>query len=155
MTRLTRSRRAVLSAATAMLAVAAIVPAATLAEDQVSGGKEPAAETTAAEANPVATRIDAALADGGPIVVLAQMPSGVVDALAVREARAGADAADATFIAFDVSAEAIARGVLTELGIAATPSLAVVTKKDAQPTNLWNGYVDRDVVAQAVENARR
>jgi hypothetical protein len=155
MTRLTRSRRAALSAATAMLAVAAIVPAATLAEGKVSGGKEKDAAKTAAP-NPVEKRLDAALADGGPVVVLAQMPSGVVDALAVREARAGADAADATFVAFDVSDEEIATGVLTELGIAAAPSLAVVTKGDPPlPTNIWNGYVDRDVVAQAVENARR
>jgi hypothetical protein len=155
MTRLTRSRRAMLSAATAMLAVAAIVPAATLAEGQVSGSKDANAKTAPAESNPVETRLTAALATGGPVVVVAQLPTGVVDSLAVREARAGADAAGATFVAFDVSVEATADGVLTELGVATTPSVLIVTGKDALATNIWNGYVDRDVVAQAVENARR
>jgi hypothetical protein len=76
-----------------------------------------------------------------------------LDDLATREARAGAKAAGAGFIAIDVLDEDAAKAVATDSNtLRDTPTVLVFTGTTAPVSTLY-GYSDRETVAQAADNA--
>jgi hypothetical protein len=87
------------------------------------------------------------------VVVSLYSPQAGVDKLATAEARAGAAASGAGFVAVNVFHQRSGIPVLHKLGIVDTPAVLVVTRRRAVTAEL-RGFVDRDVVAQAVSDAR-
>jgi hypothetical protein len=88
----------------------------------------------------------------GVVVAVLYAPDSPVDRLAIREARAGADLADVGFVAIDVyDAEEIAP-VASQYAVRGAPAVFVFTRPEGAVTQ-FPGWVDRETVAQAVENA--
>jgi hypothetical protein len=87
------------------------------------------------------------------VVVSLTTPRGE-DALVVRaEAQAGAAEMHAGFVAIDVFHQRPGTAMLRKLGVVDTP-VTLVIKRPANILSQFPGLVDRDVVAQAVANAR-
>jgi hypothetical protein len=87
------------------------------------------------------------------VVVSLSSPGSDVDKLAAAEARAGAMEMGAGFVNLDVYHQRPGTAILRKLGVVNTPAILVVKK----PHNVYSefkGFVDRDVVAQAVADAR-
>jgi hypothetical protein len=87
------------------------------------------------------------------VVVALYMPSSVVDTTTGAEALAGAKAAGAGFVAVNVLHQRSGVALLRKLGVVNTPVVLVV-KRPARILSEFKGLVDRDVVAQAVTDAR-
>ena len=87
------------------------------------------------------------------VVVSLYSPQAGLDKLATAEARAGAAASGVGFVAVDVFHQRAGIPVLRKLGIVDTPAVLVVTRRRAVTAEL-KGFVDRNVVAQAVSDAR-
>jgi hypothetical protein len=98
--------------------------------------------------------LNLALADHRVVVVGLHDPDAAVDELALAEARAGAAAAGAGFVAINVFAEAQSRPLLELLGALENPSVLVYRRPDALFARI-GGFADRETVAQAAANARR
>lgn len=89
-----------------------------------------------------------------PVVVVSlYSPRAGLDKLATAEARAGAAAGSAGFVAINVFRQQAGIPLLHKLGIVDTPVVLVVTRRRAVTAEL-RGFVDRNVVAQAVADAR-
>ena len=87
------------------------------------------------------------------VVVSLTTPRGA-EALVVRaEAQAGAAEMHAGFVAIDVFRQRPGTAMLRKLGVVDTP-VTLVIKRPANILSQFPGLVDRDVVAQAVANAR-
>jgi hypothetical protein len=87
------------------------------------------------------------------VVAVLYSPNASVDALAIREARSGANKAGAGFVAIDVyDAQEIAP-VAAEYAVRGAPAVLVVVRGRGAVTQ-FNGWVDSETVAQAVDNAR-
>lgn len=99
------------------------------------------------------TPLERALDRHGVVVVVLYTPGGAVDLLTTREARAGATAVDAGFLAVDVTDEHEVAEIATAYDVRDAPVL-LVFRKGRGLTNRLEGYVDRETVAQAAENAR-
>jgi hypothetical protein len=127
-----------------------------------------AAETGAAETVPTTTeaappapapepqpktQLEQALAKHRIVVVVFHTPDADLDATAVREARAGALAAGAGFLAVDVSREGAVAKLALEYEVLEAPTVLVLTRRSGV-RSAFDGYVDRETVAQAVTNAR-
>lgn len=87
------------------------------------------------------------------VVVSLVTPRGVDDAFTFAEAQAGAHEAKAGFVAIDVFHQRSGTTVLRKLGVTSTPVTLVVKRSGAIASD-FPGFVDRDVVAQAVTEAR-
>lgn len=98
--------------------------------------------------------LTAALADHRVVVVGLYDPAAAVDAIALAEARAGASAAGAGFLALNVFKEAQSRPLLELLGALENPSVLVYRRPDALFARI-GGFADRETVAQAAANAGR
>jgi hypothetical protein len=98
--------------------------------------------------------LKAALADHRVVVVSLYDPDASVDGLALAEARAGASAAGAGFLAINVFREAQSRPLIELLGTLENPSVLVYRRPDALFARM-GGFADRETVAQAAANAGR
>jgi hypothetical protein len=98
--------------------------------------------------------LSAALLRNRVVVVGLYDPDAAVDGIALAEARAGASAAGAGFLAINVSAEAQSRPLLELLGALENPSVLVYRRPDALFARI-GGFADSETVAQAAANARR
>ncbi len=98
--------------------------------------------------------LKAALADHRVVVVSLYDPAAAVDQLAVAEARAGASAAGAGFLALNVFREAHSRPLVELLGTLENPSVLVYRRPEALFARM-GGFADRETVAQAAVNAGR
>jgi outer membrane biosynthesis protein TonB len=98
--------------------------------------------------------LSAALADHRVVVVGLYDPEAAVDKIALAEARAGAAAAGAGFVALNVFAEAQSRPLIELLGTLENPSILVYRRPHALFARI-GGFADRETVAQAAANARR
>lgn len=98
--------------------------------------------------------LTAALADHRVVVVGLYDPAAAVDAIALAEARAGASAAGAGFLALNVFKEAQSRPLIELLGALENPSVLVYRRPDALFARI-GGFADRETVAQAAANAGR
>lgn len=114
---------------------------------------EAAPPSPAADPEPKKTRLEQALAEHRMVVVVFHTPEADLDATAVREARAGATAAGAGFLAVDVSREGAVAKLALEYEVLEAPTVLVLTRRSGVHS-AFHGYVDRETVAQAVTNAR-
>jgi hypothetical protein len=99
--------------------------------------------------------LDAALTRYGVVVVSLYAPGVAVDSLAQKEAAAGAAAANAGFVSFDVFNEREVRQLAKLLGnlSISNPSVLIFVRPRELSVRL-RGFVDRDIVAHAVRIAR-
>jgi hypothetical protein len=88
-----------------------------------------------------------------PVAVVSLVtPEAGLDAMAVKEAAAGARAADASFVTVDVSKERQARPFAVMLGVLEAPTV-LVFKRPGELFVRLDGFADLDMVAQAADNA--
>jgi hypothetical protein len=98
-------------------------------------------------------KVALALRKHSVVVVSLSSPGAGVDQLAAAEAKAGAVATQSGFVNLDVRNQRPGIAILHKLGIVDTPAVLVVKRPGAVYSDL-KGFVDRDVVAQAVADAR-
>ena len=87
------------------------------------------------------------------VVVSLSSPGAELDQLASAEAQAGAAASGAGFVRLDVYRQQLGSPILHKLGVMDTPAVLVVGYHGIYSD--FQGFVDRDVVEQAVADARR
>jgi hypothetical protein len=87
------------------------------------------------------------------VVVSLTTPRGEDDQFTRSEAQAGAEEMNAGFVAIDVFHQRSGTAILRKHGVLDTPETLVVRRSGAI-TSEFKGFVDRDVVAQAVADAR-
>ena len=92
------------------------------------------------------------LADHRTVVVVFHTPGSDLDSAAVREARAGASATGAGFLAVDVTKEGAVADLAAEYEVLEAPAVLVVIRS-GEARFRFEGIVDRETVAQAVTNA--
>jgi len=98
--------------------------------------------------------LSAALAGHRVVVVGLYDPDSPVDEMALAEARAGAQAAGAGFVALNVFAEAQSRPLLELLGTLESPGVLVYRRPEVLFARI-GGFADSETVAQAAANARQ
>jgi hypothetical protein len=94
-----------------------------------------------------------ALQENKVVVVVFYAPGSTYDAIQGREARAGAAAAGAGFLAVDVSKDRYVAALATAFDVRDAPAILVVTRGYRVAFRL-DGFADRETVAQAAANAR-
>jgi hypothetical protein len=94
------------------------------------------------------------LADHRTVVVVFHTPGSDLDSAAVREARAGASATGAGFLAVDVTKEGAVADLAAEHEVLEAPTVLVVIRS-GEARFRFEGIVDRETVAQAVTNASK
>jgi len=87
------------------------------------------------------------------VVVALTTPGGSDEAVVRAEAQAGAAEMHAGFVAVDVFHQRPGTAMLRKLGVVDTP-VTLVIKRSGTVVSQFPGLVDRDVVAQAVAEAR-
>jgi hypothetical protein len=128
------------------------------AVDTTTAPPPPAPTTTEAAPPPATpkpkpkTALEKELAGHRVVVVVFHTPGSDLDGEALREARAGAVAANAGFLAVDVTKETAVADVAAEYEVLGSPTILVVVKS-GEARSRFEGYVDRHTVAQAVTNA--
>lgn len=105
-------------------------------------------------AAPSRTALERALRAQRAVVVVFRTPGGGVDTVAVREARAGAIAAGAGFLAVNVARNAAVSDLARRYEVREAPAVLVFLRGPKVAAH-FDGYADRDTVAQAVSNALR
>lgn len=108
----------------------------------------------AVDANGLPRVLSTALAGNRVVVVGLHDPDSALDQMALAEARAGARAAGAGFVAINVLAEAQSRPLLELLGALENPGILVYRRPDVLFARM-SGFADSETVAQAAANARR
>jgi hypothetical protein len=89
-----------------------------------------------------------------PVVVVSlAQPGADLDQLAAGEAKAGAAEMGAGFLQLNVFRQRPGTAILRKLGVVTTPAVLVVKRAGGVYAE-FKGFVDRDVVAQAVADAR-
>jgi hypothetical protein len=120
---------------------------------------KPHAATTVTRATPPGYRfpvaIREALATKKVVVVSLYTPGVALDRLTRAESKAGAKEAGAGFVALDVHAQRDVKPLLTMLGPLQAPAVLVVRRCCGWTFAMFEGFVDRATVAQAVVDARR
>jgi hypothetical protein len=99
-------------------------------------------------------KVALALRKHSVVVVSLVQPGAGVDAIAAAEAKAGADEMGAGFVRLDVRHQGPGTAILHKLGVLSTPAVLVVKRPGGVYSEFNHGFVDRDVVAQAVADAR-
>jgi hypothetical protein len=98
-------------------------------------------------------KVALALRKSSVVVVSLSQPGADVDAMAAAEAKAGADAMGAGYVKLNVFHQRPGTAILRRLGVLTTPALLVIKRPGAVYSE-FKGFVDRDVVEQAVADAR-
>jgi len=99
------------------------------------------------------TKIDHALRYSRVVVVSVSMPGAAVDAIVRREARAGAQASRAGFVAISATNERAVSGLVAKTGVLPTPAVVIVKRPGLVATTF--SVTDAGTIAQAVAQARR
>lgn len=94
-----------------------------------------------------------ALEENKVVVVLFYAPGSAYDTIQAREARAGAAAGGAGFLAVDVSKDRQVSSLAAAFSVRDAPAILVV-KRGVRIAVRIDGYADRETVAQAAANAR-
>lgn len=116
--------------------------------DGTDGGtEEPAGKPTGAE------QLDKKLAKHKIVVMIVYSPEGAVDSSAISEARLGADDANAGFLAINGNKESEVGDLANEYDVRSTPTVLIM-ERGPSLANKAVGWVDRQTVAQLVEDAR-
>lgn len=114
--------------------------------------KKPVAAKPAETEDGLPSSLTAALASNRVVVVSLYVPNVELDETAMLEARAGASAAGAGFLALNVLDEGQSRPLTKKLGVLEDPGVLVF----ARPQKLvvqFAGFADKEIVAQAARNA--
>lgn len=98
-------------------------------------------------------KVALALKKHSVVIVSLSSPGAGVDQIAAGEAKAAAVATHSGFVNLDVRHQRPGMAILHKLGIVDTPAVLVVKRPGAVYSD-FKGFVDRDVVAQAVADAR-
>jgi hypothetical protein len=137
----------------------ATVPAKTVKKIAVKAAVKPKAHVPAV-INGMPSALALALRSHRVVVVSLYTPDSSVDSMATDEARHGALAAQVGFVAFNVADEKVVSPLSSVLTGAPTPADRVLDGPAVlvfvRPNSLFvrfNGFIDRDTVAQAAENA--
>jgi hypothetical protein len=96
--------------------------------------------------------LSTALARNRVVVVSLFAPDVELDDMAMQEARAGATAAGAGFVALNVLNEAQSRPLTKELGILEDPAV-LVFRRPGELVVRFSGFADQQTVLQAARNA--
>jgi hypothetical protein len=96
--------------------------------------------------------IAAALLKHDVVVVSLFDPQARVDQISLAEASAGAKAAQAGFVPLDVLRQGQAGPLVRQLGVLPDPAV-LVYRRPGELVARFDGFADRDTVAQAVANA--
>jgi hypothetical protein len=126
------------------------VPAA----PKVKPARRPPAAETAALAAGLPAPIAYALGQHPVVVVSLYNPYSEVDGIAFAEARAGAQLARAAFVPLNVLSAAQVEKLTEQLGLLPDPGLLIYTRP-ASLVGRLSGFVDKETVAQAAQNAAR
>jgi len=90
-----------------------------------------------------------------PVTVVALYdPAAALDAMALAEARAGAAAVNAGFLALNIRSEPQVRPLARLLGVLRSPAVLVYERPNTLFVRL-EGFTDRETIAQAAVNAAR
>jgi hypothetical protein len=116
--------------------------------------KPPEPAAPAVDAKGLPRVLSTALAGNRVVVVGLHDPDSALDQMALAEARAGARAAGAGFVAINVFVEGQSRPLLELLGALENPGILVYRKPDVLFARM-SGFADSETVAQAAANARR
>jgi hypothetical protein len=100
----------------------------------------------------LAPEVAAALRSHDVVVVSLFDPQARVDQISLAEASAGAKAAHAGFVALDVLRQGQGDPLLKQLGVLPDPAV-LVYRRPGDIVARFDGFADRDTVAQAVANA--
>jgi hypothetical protein len=114
----------------------------------------PSAAETAALAAGLPAPIAYALGQHPVVVVSLYNPYSEVDGIAFAEARAGAQLAGAGFVPLNVLSAAQVQKLTEQLGLLPDPGLLIYTRPASLMGRL-SGFVDKETVAQAAQNAAR
>jgi hypothetical protein len=135
------------------------VPAKTVKRIAVKAAVKPKARVPAV-INGMPSALALALRSHRVVVVSLYTPDSSVDSMATDEARHGALAGHVGFVAFNVADEKVVSPLSSLLTGAPTPADRVLDGPAVlvfvRPNSLFvrfNGFIDRDTVAQAAENA--
>jgi hypothetical protein len=127
--------------------------AARIAAKRAAAKKEPKkTETPAKTVRRSAVELSRALENHSVVVVLFYEPGAAYDRIQTREARAGALAANAGFVAVDASSDREVAWLAQKYEVTEAPAVLIVTRKGL--VNRIYGFAERATVAQAAENAR-
>jgi hypothetical protein len=99
------------------------------------------------------TALERALAKYKAVVVLFYTPAASYDALQTREARAGAGAGRAGFLALNVAKDRKTAALATKYDVRDAPAILVFARGPKVAVRL-DGYADRDTIEQAALIAR-
>jgi hypothetical protein len=96
--------------------------------------------------------VAAALREHDVVVVALYDPQARVDRISLAEASAGAKAAQAGFVPLDVLRQGQAGPLVRQLGVLPDPAV-LVYRRPGELVARFDGFADRDTVAQAAANA--
>jgi len=113
---------------------------------------KPVTPKTAATDDGLPAVLSASLARNRVVVVSLYVPDVELDDMAMREARAGATAAGAGFVALNVLNEAQSRPLAKELGVLEDPAV-LVFRRPGELVVRFSGFADKQTVLQAARNA--
>jgi hypothetical protein len=148
-----RYREIAIACAATIAAAAIAVPTSSAEEADRSPKPTAAPSASAVTKSASAPKVDAAI-KSGPAVIIAHLPAGLVDQKGVVEARSGAQALGAPFVALSAASPEDAKEISRRFQIKTTPTVLVVDSDGTVRTEI-SGYADRATVEQAVANARR
>ena len=100
----------------------------------------------------LAPEVATALRTHDVVVVSLFDPQARVDRISLAEASAGAKAAHAGFVPLDVLRQRLAGPLLRQLGVLPDPAV-LVYRRPGDIVARFDGFADRDTVAQAAANA--
>jgi hypothetical protein len=127
-------------------------PAATKPVAAKPAATKPVAAKPATDENGLPSVLAAALASHRVVVLSLYAPGVELDDMALLEARAGAAAAGAGFVALDVLNERQSKPLTKKLGVLEDPSVLIFRRPD-EVVMSFSGFADKQTVAQAARNA--
>jgi len=127
-------------------------PAATKPVAAKPAAVKPVAAKPATDENGLPSVLAAALASHRVVVLSLYAPGVELDDMALLEARAGAAAAGAGFVALDVLNERQSKPLTKKLGVLEDPSVLIFRRPD-EVVMSFSGFADKQTVAQAARNA--
>ena len=127
-------------------------PAATKPVAAKPAAVKPVAAEPATDENGLPSVLAAALASHRVVVLSLYAPGVELDDMALLEARAGAAAAGAGFVALDVLNERQSKPLTKKLGVLEDPSVLIFRRPDEVVIS-FSGFADKQTVAQAARNA--
>ena len=113
---------------------------------------KPALPAPAANDDGLPAALTAALVRNHVVVVSLYAPRVELDDMALREAKAGASAAGAGFLAVNVLSDAQSRQLTKQLGVLEDPGV-LVFKRPGDLVTRFSGFADKQTILQAARNA--